>query len=216
VGSPWVTFVVLVGSLGLFHLVLLRRPRPRAFWLAVDYAWFASIALGLIGTTVSARRLLVDGDTDRQSQQVEYLWRLAGDEAHDQANFCYVQAERLRDRGRPGADHLDAAGNWFNDLSRVLATGARAPDWRRFVTATPPADESALPADVVRARQDIQVHLRRLDNEERALAELERVASTGDAERAVMLVLPWVVAVAVALRVTRVTAEVRDALRAAG
>jgi hypothetical protein len=205
-GSLLVTFAVLAAALLVFHGWLLRRPRPRWFWLSVDYVWFFAIAFGLVGSTATVRNLITAEQYHEQLQHLDYLHRLAQDRAAETAFELSLMA---RLEAAEEAPHYREAAEWFRRLRQLLHAGYDPEQWENFRRA-----DGAAKADDPLAVKDRKAEaleaLAELQAEEDKLAHMTSSREPSAFENGVTLVVPWIVAFALALRVTRVTAEILD------
>lgn len=207
-GNLAITLCLFLLALVVFHCFLLLKPRPRYFWVAVDYVWFAAVGLGLIGSTTNVRYLLASNDYDIQKHRADVLYAKALDNAKDNALlFGEIQKDKQNEADVP---KYEAAGEWYRKLNVALTAGAKSDEWRDFQANQTRIDRTD-PAPIVAAKAETLLTLQELVAEDNKLQQMEEAVNPGRLEKSVSIFIPWILALALALRMTRVTAEVLEA-----
>lgn len=209
----WFVLLVFLLALVIFHVLFLNR--TEIWWNKVDYVWLGITALGLIGAASQARQvvaadllgLLSALDTSGHDE-----FRFAVDAYNNSAEICRnLQMSKLSPPP-DGFDRIqreyDAVCDWVRETSKRRAT-----DRRFTMTITgdmlppvPEVSDSRLIKVMKGFRNAIAEHNAVWEARLR-LAEAKR-PSTGEMGLAVLS--PMLIAVALALRITKVTADLRS------
>ena len=205
----WTLGIFLV-ALVSFHLILVVALKlDKVGWKKVDYFWLGFTALSLL-TAASEVRRLVAGN------------RLAFDSTYRDATY-----ERLRDRAdfmRSGAVCVEFVRSEFSpsDFDESQAQFRKLCDYGKKLYASLPSKppdaflELKLPARPAVTDQSLLGYYEMFDsawNEyaqaERWIKELKAASARTDTEEIFLFLSPIFLAVALALRITKVTGEIR-------
>lgn len=203
----------------LFHLVLVvwLRLGKRA-WKIVDYIWLGFAALGILGAAGQARQLVANNmtSTSKQRAQISYmeLVSVVGRYSNDGA-VC-----RTFVRGQyspPPAEFeriqkdYDSVCHWFRDIQRKLPTAAD-----NFDAELPKVDPRSLtpePSVPERELSDIFLGFRKLldiyNEDAQGYAEVVGATKRSWIEDLLIVISPLLLSFALALRITKVTGEIR-------
>ena len=202
---------VFTFSLLVFHVVFLKLyPLTKVGWKRIDYVWLGIAALGLIAATAEVRRLVAGN-------------LVAGERAYMAGAY-----DRLRDRIRfltgPVVCRQFVRSEWsppnLDEIQREYDRAcALAQQLSRTLSEEGPSDMTSLKAaarssftdralndmfeDVDRSAEDYLKAKQRVDEFERA--SRERSA----AEETLAISAPLLLAIALALRITKITGEIR-------
>src|SRR5262245_1705816 len=128
-GKLLVTIIILGVSLLVFHVVLLRKPRPRWFWLSVDYFWFATVALGLIGATVNVRGMISADNYNEQYHDVDNLYQFTQERVRNHM----LDLKVLETTEPEDAKDYRKAVEWCQHLQEVLTDRYGSESWNDFM-----------------------------------------------------------------------------------
>jgi len=204
---------VLVMALVAFHLSLLRWfPLDKLAWKKVDYVWLSLALLGVIGSVISARQEVARALISTAQSQLEASARLVEDRlAFGRGSaVCRVL---VRSELSPPAEtfsrvqrEYDELCSWFRTASeRLKETAFRERGILRLedLGAPPPsgADQWAASSleDAIPEYNKAVTRLRKPSD----------AAQRSDIELFLAVVAPFLFAVALALRITKVTGEIR-------
>lgn len=216
---------LFIFSLALFHTLLLsqRIRRSGIFWHVVDYLWLttAAVALAFASVEVQRSRLNSLADEKRTDARVE-LNRVRMHASHI---WEILQGERDKDGGRKGID-------WFKKVSDELEMGLDGFRWEIFVSQNYddlirkrefPEDrtryvlnptwadykfdlESANPTLMKEATLVVR-ELNDVSNEKNEIYKIETELKSTETEKGIKFTWPWILCLALSLRITKVTAD---------
>jgi hypothetical protein len=206
----WQASALFVGLLTVFHVyVFISKPDAR-FLKKVDYYWLGFAALSLVSAATSQRQILAQGELDLSRRMVvstvrdlKYAGKLAQQYTCDTPWIYPIipvpeAIQRYNTR--------EAACAWFTELKNQLDRteldlGSAIKILDQPLPTTVPSSWNYSPLnDVVRAAKGTLAENR----------QLEADAQTSDAEKILIVILPYLLAVALALRITKVTGELRQ------
>jgi hypothetical protein len=190
----------------IFHIafVCCRRP-PRTFWIIVDWIWISMASFALISGTFEIRK-------NRTEDRIEILKNLFDASKTNVENILQIEAfnsEKIPD--------LSDTYEWATRLGSELRFADTAKDnWEFFSDIWIPVlikNEFVLKDDpkesqhLANLKSKTLNDLRELLSISKELVALQSTAHRTTFERGVLLFLPWVLTIAIALRLTKVTAE---------
>jgi hypothetical protein len=202
-------------SLILFHAVLVYWFKiGKIGWKIVDYVWVSMAALGLIGSVGQARQLMASNFARRFDQMAPL--------AYDQLRYTM---ERYK-TGVGDACRTFVRGEWSppkEDLERMQREYDAVCDWfknvaERIVLEVPiktidpktiPSAPSVAGKDLNRQIAEFQRDLAQHNEAAQERASLDKAAERSDIEWTWLILSPPLLAIAVALRLTKVTGEIR-------
>ncbi|HWY60172.1 MAG TPA: hypothetical protein VNZ03_37270 [Terriglobales bacterium] len=203
--SGWTTALVFVVALAAFHIRLVwLSPLSKAGWKRVDYYWLALGALGLVGASSQARETAINS----YSRVVDGFYQ-----GFDPVQYAVgTSRERLTQR-RQVVDQppdvklaYEAWEKWLNDVhDRVAASvpGARIDE---SVLANEPI---VLVEGAASATKDIRQAIHGHNQWVERRTELGLATKQSMGEDILRLFSPVLLALALALRITKVTGELR-------
>jgi hypothetical protein len=204
--------LALVVLLGVFHLLFIWVfPFSRRDWKRVDYIWLGFATLGVVGVVGEGRRLQAGWTQEDAAFRAKYAFeRLREDAKSDTAYFCMEQWRPLP--GEPADDpvrhEFPLTCEWFRKIAARLPDSLGVEPPEVLISAVPPipavADETA--------KQDIRDALRILGDYEADQKRFRIAVNAGresDLEITFKLVGGFLLVFALALRVTKVTGELR-------
>jgi len=203
--------VVFLGATLVFHSAylipyfVLGKSPPKRFWTAVDYAWISLLLVSLVTAAAEVRVYfspsplrLHEGWAQGQFKSTQSL------ALQSQLYFC----DRADDENWPdetGAAFKRAC-DWFTDMTDALEGGYDSRDWRDFLTRhrrEPPEVDLV----VQQGKEEAIRSLEWLEKECAALEEQRRQAKLSLPEEILVFFWPHLLALSLAVRVTKVTAE---------
>jgi hypothetical protein len=204
------------------HRYLLRPSyldRP-GLWAGADYGWLATAVVGVVFATGEIHRLgQAEGLADARSQ-VESAYR-------DVVLLSRYNYELH-------SQHSDSTptGRWFRELWRVVQLGWESQEWRHFLYQNDnliphlPHDSGVRPSVVpqfptiayerlnasardmdIDTAKDVVSRLLVLDSAVARYNGRAQAESRSDLERGLRIAFPWLLVIAIALRVTKVTRD---------
>lgn len=205
----WQASALFVVSLVLFHIyVFLAKPNSR-FLKMIDYWWLAFAALSLVSATSAQRRMIADNQIELSGRRVEtnlrevrYFVRSAQTYACDTG----WQPPPFPDqKGQQRYDTRQAACSWFTELNRQAQhSDLMLRDVLQILSRDlPPSLPSSWEYEPL--SHSVANAKRVLDHDLLLRADAQQDAS----ERLLVFFTPYLLAIALALRVTKVTGELR-------
>jgi hypothetical protein len=206
----WV-LIVFFGALVFFHVVLvLAWPLGKIGWKRVDYVWLLFGLLGVLGGVGSVRQRLAEGLLPRAKQlaQAQATWVIGRIDFGASPVVCrkfepsiLVPRDEEFDRRQREFDTLCA---WFTTAKSRVANGL--PEEQPLTLERlggSPAPTGADPWMVATLNEAVTGYNQAQD----ALEHLRREASQSEGEFTLVVLAPFLIAVAIALRMTKVTGE---------
>lgn len=214
---PWFTSQVVIlsifiGALCVFHIILVRvRPLSSIGWKRVDYIWLSMAILGLIGT-ITSTRLIVSKN---------YLSNMGYSRIQGAFNFVKVTARLGMNEGfcgkvvpastasttplKPSPDGFEEQCVWFRKVVaslQQLDPNNREPIIiKNLVGKRPAGGDGWIYENFFNSVAGYNDTLKRV-------AALEEGSKLSDFEELMQVLGPHLLAVALALRMTKVTGEI--------
>lgn len=203
---------VFLGALLSFHLLFVVWFRiGKLGWKIVDYFWLGFAALGLIGASGQATRLVATSHLSALNDLAPAIKDPVQEAVSLYAGNGYLCRTFIRSEWSPPPEEFarnqgefDAVCKWFKDLAPLIPKDP-------FTVL----NTKALPPAPVVNQTDLKAHIKTFHE---ALAQRERVivkhlqlaalAKSSDGEQSLTYLSPLLTALALALRFTKVTGEI--------
>jgi len=209
--SLWTIVVAFFVLLAIFHLVLIRYfpPNP-VWWKKIDYIWLSMAFFGIM-TSV---------DTGRQTIGGNLLWmesaRLDAAREYVSGNLNTGQSPALCRQFVPSSfltvkelalmqSQFDAQCRWYRTMAVVvkkLMIEEAGIDISKFPAYPPGGDQQLIDA--------LKKSILFFNQQAKVVSDLRKDMAGSDFEKFLRLIGPAVLAAALALRITKVTAEVES------
>lgn len=203
---------VFLGATLVFHAVyliphfVLGKSPPKRFWTAVDYAWISMLLVSLVTAAAEVRVYFASGQLHLHERRTQSQFEFTQDYAlQSQLYFCdHADDKNWPDETGPAA--FQGACDWFAEMTDALEGGYDSRDWRDFLgqSRREPVDANLL---VQQGKEHAIATLESLEEEYAALEEQRQRAKLSVPEEMLVFFWPGLLAVSLAIRVTKVTAE---------
>ncbi len=210
--SPLFALLALGVTTGLLHLMFVwPRAQTAAFWKRADYVWLGFAVLGVVGATGQARQIFAEGE-------------LHTAEARARAAFDFLLQDLQS--GPVAVCRQFMRSEWSpKNFDQLVASQARICDWyKRAATKLPDHLDQTFP-DVnlpdmgdIRAEEDeigmkilesTNGRLRDYKSRREQVLTLRQELGRTESELALIALSPLFLIFALALRITKVTGELR-------
>ena len=198
---------LFVFCLTMFHLYWwFERPDTR-FWKKIDYWWLGFSALSFITAAAGARQLVASNELARSNGPVQFqsqnLRTFAESARRYACDTPWQPPPYIDPAGQHRFDTRNEACSWFTDLSQKFsrAGDSLAAEISVLDRTLPPSipsswDYQPLTLAVTYAKEVLQWR-----------RQLETDAARSDFEEGFVFLAPYLLAIALALRITKVTGE---------
>lgn len=203
-GSLKITLAVFFTALFVAHVAFVMWKRSRKFWLIIDYAWLSVAGLALISATAQVRQLRATWEQNMLQEDIPGRKEMAFNNA-----MIY---ERLYREGFPYdtwqnrelVSKFRAAAKWFQAEAEAIKSDA----YEDFLKAHGqiPTDD---PPDLAAIKRQTIGYVQQVINLRKRETAAKVAAERSDSEQALFMLTPWIVAIALALRISKITAEWR-------
>ena len=207
----WILATFLI-ALAAFHLLLVRwMPLDKLAWKKVDYVWLPLALLGVIGGVGSVRQEIASGMASTAESRLQFAAR----EIEDRLAFGRGPAicrTFVRSEYSPPPEEFDRIQRafdeeckWFRAASeRLQGTPFSKQEILRLEDfGTPPSGGDKW------AASSLQDALRRYNETVTKAKELSDAKRRSEIEFLLAIVGPFLLAIALALRITKVTGEIK-------
>lgn len=207
-GSLWITCVVFVVSLSGCQIVMRRLGPRRKFWQWIDYVWLSALAIGMIPATGKARQMIAAARIEsteiyyRATVRRAYSLAAYNRDYYANRNSSGIRNEKERLKVQAA---FAAAAQWFADATERLSKFPASTDWRELEARLADLEQ----IDHVNVRDEARRFANNLlwiQEAEEEYESLTTAASRNLLEFAVVALSPLLVAFALAIRITKVTA----------
>jgi hypothetical protein len=210
----WVVLTIFAGALVVFHLVLVYWLKlGRIAWKWVDFCWLAFAVLGLIGAAEQARQAvavslveIAEARTTVTYSPVRSLADIYSREGPVCRTFVRSEYSPPPDEFNRAQREYNIACEWFRKVALALPQQAEMHEITdEILLPEPNITEDDLKSILREFRQQIAYHNERA----RQLSEVRSAAARSDTQQALIMISPLLLAIALALRITKVTGEIR-------
>jgi hypothetical protein len=214
----WVVLSIFAAEVLLFHLVLVfwLKLNKRA-WKIVDYIWLSLAALGILGAAGQARQLFATNTVASSSQrtQISYMQLLSFvDQFSQEGAVCrtFVRSQF----SPPPAEFLkaqkdyDLVCHWFRDVQTKLHRLADLyPDLNEVDLKNLPSEPAVSETDLREILRGFHNQVDLYNGDAKEYGSIVRATRQSLAEQLLIFVSPLLLSFAIALRITKVTGEIR-------
>lgn len=211
--NPIYLSFALILLLLLFHWWLVsKRPLGKVGWKRIDYIWLAIAALGVIGQAGNVRMKLFSQvkETARARSQNALL------DLKQQANFAvgpsvcrtFIKTENTS----PNSDEVQREYNVAcSELTRLTADIRTAGIDRKvgFLVDLDPLNKKTTDKQLLATIQDLEKSHSRFTESITEVNNIEDKTHMTDTEFVLLFLSPYLLVMAIALRITKVTGEIR-------
>lgn len=213
---PWLTefgwiFLIFVAALITFHFTLIRKsPLSSVQWKQVDYVWLLMALIGMLGTVGSARELIANNLLDLANHRRAFSYQTV--ESRLQFGTSEAICRKFeRSEFSPPGEEFDRLQNEYDlqckffqravDLLKAKAAHQEPLDLIQLFGQYPIGGDQQVYENL---RDATTIYNENLE----VVATLQEKAQVTELESFMRLVGPLLIALALALRMTKVTAEV--------
>lgn len=213
-GSMFGTAIVFFVSLVIFHVVMLILKEQKKTWKFLDYAWLSVLGLGLITTTVTTRHFLVA----RKLPIAEHRYRVDVESAlriADDMVIHYGKPEWDPSKSPevgPGLQRLkdyQVVKNWFSRARQKIDGYPPNKEWRDVMVDLSELRDTKNTI-LVQESENFWFWLNQIVETEREYENLLVESEHSTLEGIVAVLSPWLIAIALSGRITKVTATLMD------
>jgi len=207
------TALLFTFSALVFHAVLLRLDLPRWIWEATEYSWFGVTGLALLGASLqvmktSVREARIDAGHDAANLQIVLL-----ESTRSRAKLYHQWATHPPVDGPVTAHEAKEAATWFDGA--VVCLLSNSPYTIEAFLREPLTGSAAAPAALREQQRELLDYMDKLRGLLERILDLEQESETTWFEHALIRTYPWLLAIVLALRITKVSAWVRLARQTA-
>jgi len=211
-----VILLVFVGALVIFHVVFVFIAKlDKKAWKWVDYFWLSFALIGLVGQVAESRRITATGFRSMSEAKVESNFRILRDRIDFYANSEAFCRQPVRTASSPPEEEFnriklefDRACAWAKKYASTMPRTVQPPfaevAWNEFTYAQNEAS-SVTKGSMDSIHQSVD-DFNLLVREHAGLLESQEKS---EFERTLAMLSPLLLAVALALRITKVTGEIR-------
>ena len=211
-----VVLLVFIGALAIFHVVLVFMAKlDKNAWKWVDYFWLSFALIGLVGQVAESRRITATGFRSMSEAKLESNFRILRDRIDFYANSEAFCRQPVRTSSSPPEEEFnriklefDRACEWAKKYASTMPKTVQPPFaellWIEFPYAQNEAS-SATKDSMDSIRQSVEEY-NLLVREHTGLLQSQEKS---EFERTLAMLSPLLLAVALALRITKVTGEIR-------
>ena len=215
---PWFTeikwlFVTFGVFSTLFHFGFLRI-KNSIFWKRIDYFWLVMAFVGLVGIVQKNRELMSNRFIETSQTQVfnSYKWLLSSAEFGQSGAICraFIRTEFSppKEQIEKTQREFDTQCLWFKDVLSKLKSGKDTEYSNRIVN---PSEMMDCPkAGDEWACKSFYERLTDYNNAVLTRDQLQAGSKLSNFEITLQIFAPFLIAIALALRVTKVTWEVKQ------
>lgn len=201
---------VLLVVLHFFMIYVLKL--DKVGWKRTDYFWLGIAALGLMKTTSEVRLMVAESSlSDTRSRVVSGLKELRRVVAQSPTgSLCakFVKSESSPSDFDERQRQHDVACKWVTSISSLVPESDEPPFKElRFVDTQPPEDITA--RDVIQSMEWIQRLFDDYEQRRKEYEDLLILLERTDGERTHIIFGPILLCIALAIRITKVTGEIR-------
>jgi len=209
-----VVIIVFAITLVFFHVILVYWLKlGKTAWKAVDYVWIGFAGLGLLGAAAQARQLVAQSRLALSESRVTVMYppvRSLADMYSREGPVCRTFVRSPYSPSQADFENFQREYNavcaWFKKVAAILPEK----DDRHEITADVlPPEPRITGGDLKSILSEFRQQIGYYNKRAKQHADLLRAATRSETETTVTLISPLLLAVALALRITKVTGEIR-------
>jgi hypothetical protein len=216
--NVWIILSIFAAEVLFFHLVLVfwLKLGKRA-WKIVDYVWLSLAALGILGAAGQARQLFATNTVASSSQrtQISYMQLLSFVDQFSQegavcrtfvrSQFSPPPAEFLR-----AQKDYDSVCHWFWDVQRKLPRLSDVyPDLKEVDLKNLPSEPTVSETDLRETLRGFHNQVDLYNNDAKEYGSVVGATKQSSVEGLLVFTSPLLLSFAIALRISKVTGELR-------
>jgi hypothetical protein len=200
---------VFVALLVIFDLILVRWLKIDAIaWKRVDYIWLCAAAVGLIGTSMDARRVLAEAAIDNRRIDRELAYAEVLYNVKFMTGPAVCRTFTRREYSPSNFDQIQAEYDAVCKFARESALPTKPPETlTEFHMASRPSTSNEVLLDIFKDLDRALARYRTADSEYHGTVDM---AKRRGADLALITISPILVTLALALRITKVTGELAE------
>ncbi len=210
-------FAIFVLALIVFDLVLIRWWKLRAItWKRVDYFWIGLGALGLMGAVSQARQVLATGLLAYSDEQVAGAYSMVRWHIRTFSEGGGICRTFVRSQWSPPEEEFnrvqreyDATCEWFKRVRSTIAQTDQPKAEEIAWENLPPLPHITL-SDLKESVESFRQSVAYYNLWVRKHNELAAKTKRSTCEETLLLLSPVILVVALAIRITKVTAEIKN------
>ncbi|MBV9249015.1 MAG: hypothetical protein JO227_07215 [Acetobacteraceae bacterium] len=213
----WTPLLLFLAALGLLHAVLIYSPLRLSSrgWKKVDYIWLTMSVFSIIGFVSQSRQTINTNYTPWMERQVRNSGSFVADALRDAAQLsCNVHFVKS-DISPPNFDEIVQQGEsycaYVHDLQAKFQPVVSDGKPIEHAFTSDPKFPLAYGADFNQPR--IETWVANYNSNLQLLRTTKEASQRSDMEIALALIAPFLIAAALALRMTKVTADLRQDTR---
>lgn len=207
-GNVLLLFLLL---LALSHLLVFPKNLPKRVWKKVDYIWLGFTALGLLSLASDVRISIAKNWFEIESSRaISSLERLRYFyPAPDNTHFCmqFVKSALTPDDVQERQKQHDLRCDWLKDVANILKEleSEKLPELSMDNFPVPTFDDGYLLETV----NNFEKHVNWYNEDRKQAIETSSLLSKTDLEKNLFYFSPFLLCLALALRIAKVTGELR-------
>lgn len=207
-GSLSITLVVFVLASSVMHILVWRKVGRKKFWLIIDYIWLGVAAMALIGATADVRKTFSRNKLSLAEIYLSATKDRALDCARSEATYFvgvdFSQWKYNLDR----IPQYQQAAEWYTTAANALEQGETSDAWRDFMHERFNEDLGDDPV-IVQSKRSMAMFIRHMDDAKADVEQLHTDTGSTEFEDIRLALYPWLLAVALAIRISKVSAGLR-------
>jgi hypothetical protein len=210
-GSLFVTFTVFFVMLLLFHLWMLRIGKRPRLWKKIDYVWLSAVVLSLIGATAEVRKFIADNTSSMYEQRFQSTLEFAQYYVNSSRDY-YLRLDYSKweptEENKIAEMAFREAGQRLTYAASKLTENPDSRPWKELLNS-PQILGSTQNRIVMQDEEIIRRNLSMLDETYEQFLTNRKERGRSEWEKIILVFLPWLLSMALALRITKVTAELK-------
>lgn len=214
VANTWKILGLFALFLIAFDLVLVRWLQiGKRGWKRADYFWLAFAALGLLGAVSHARQRMASGQTPYAEMRTTATFERLRDLTKSYSQTSIICRKFVRSQYSPPLEdfdrtqrEFDATCQWFKSIFEALPATLPKDE---IATVNLPSKPSVSQPDLVQFISSFDLALNEFNRALRGEKFLRENSHETDADVMMALFTPILLAAALALRITKVTGELK-------
>lgn len=210
-----VVFIIFIVALFLFHGLLFTTFSTRRFWIAVDYIWIGLAFIGVLSRSIDIRKEQAKADVEQQQNDLSGVYmRTLG-----QVNFLHGYYHPFEMDEDTTMHQQHQPGDWYESFKTMLLENHDnilikhdSSSWNKIYALNREFVPSAS-ADETEMKLPLNLELKILDDKLEKINTDQLNIHETHFEKTLFSFAPLMLAVAIALRLAKVTFEIMSSSR---
>lgn len=216
-GNFLATIIVFLAALLIMHVLVLFKSRDHKLWLFVDYIWLSMAFLSLIGITADARKFLAESKLSQEETYLEIVKERFHKHLSSEAAYYHNLPYESWKYNRDEIPKFKATSQWYQSAFNAFKDGIKSESWGDFQKDhfdfpqnLGGQKSSEMISIIFNSKRTTEMFLKDVVDSSDKVDSLKVKSGSKWYEIWLILFYPFLISVALAMRISKVSANFRE------